>query len=359
MKRIIILSFFVLVGCTNMDQKLTKMESKHPIIDVLNVYSENANSKTRCTKLNDDSISLNPSRYYSTVASKICFFNYQKYLPKNTDIKTQDDFIALLKKASLPICANSSDKENCLQRKEQELNKYINGGLAQQKVEQEKRKKEEELSRKKREEEENRKKAEAKKREKEKKLEQIADCEQAFNTAYQNIPPEDFLMPSCKTDCCPGVVMIKEKKFEREYHLTVSGFAKDGVFLNNNSYFIYTDDTDYYTGETFRNSECVFYTRAGNYRYTTVSGTQRAVPAYKASHYKMEKAFYKNLQKDKTYVCAIAVIANDSGTRLEIAVMEEDNKHFFTRTKRYLDIGGVIYDSYLRRVHAEKPDGDL
>lgn len=92
---------------------------------------------------------------------------------------------------------------------------------------------------------------------------------------------------------------------------TVVDFAKEGVMVadfnpSGTRRFIYTQDTDYATRERFRNKDMVLYKRDGNYRYTTVTGATNAIPAYRATKYKLSDINYETYMNDKSTRCCWA-----------------------------------------------------
>lgn len=83
-------------------------------------------------------------------------------------------------------------------------------------------------------------------------------------------------------------------------------FGKLGYLVASNCkeqrIFVYTDDTDYATGEAFKNRGLI-YQRVGNYKYTTVAGSLYSVPAYKATKYQSKEVNYKTYLQNKGAYC--------------------------------------------------------
>lgn len=150
MKKILLISLLALCGCSTMDEKLMNNFTQYKIVETINAYYESADNSLNCTMLKDNSISRFPKKNYSNTSSKICFFNYDRYLPKNTDIKTEEDFLRLISKNKGKICSEKTNREYCLQKEEKKLSAYINGGIAQEKIEEEKLKEQRRLEEEKR-----------------------------------------------------------------------------------------------------------------------------------------------------------------------------------------------------------------
>lgn len=144
----------------------------------------------------------------------------------------------------------------------------------------------------------------AKKEQEEKVFQQsVADCTQAILKAAQKMKT----LP--KTD---DVAVLEQKVvalatsdgllIELGGGSKVTDFASEGVFLGNHKMFVYTSDTDYATGELFRETGYL-YERAGNYKYETTSGGIHSVPAYKKSAVKISDVDPKTYLKNKSLIC--------------------------------------------------------
>jgi len=84
-------------------------------------------------------------------------------------------------------------------------------------------------------------------------------------------------------------------------------FGQLGYMLARNNckeerLFIYTNDTDYATGESFRDRGLI-YQRVGNYRYTTITGSLYSVPAYRATPYRTEEIDYRTYLNNGELYC--------------------------------------------------------
>lgn len=248
--------------------------------------------------------------------SKVMFFNYSKYLPENSDIKTDDDFLDLVKKKDFVDrdlhgcervdCANYTKQEckditaatkiKCRLNKESILQTYINGGLSEQnaKVKAEKERKE--------------------KREQEKKAEEearLADCTQAAEKARAR-----------KKEIMKALGVSSLTKIRGK----VVDFASNGVFVeggcngiggvmaffgvdecDSQRKFIY-GSTNYVSGQSF-DAEYI-YIPSGTYKYTTVTGATNSVPAYKQTKYKLSEIDYFKYMKDSSHVCTLGETMN-------------------------------------------------
>jgi hypothetical protein len=118
---------------------------------------------------------------------------------------------------------------------------------------------------------------------------------------------------------------------EKNLFMNIEGkvvdFAKDGIFISNTCAdpytaglmfgqfgavvamncteerrFIYTSNTDYANNAKFDNKGLVYH-KAGNYKYTTITGATNSVPAYKETKYKASEIDIKTYLKDKTFEC--------------------------------------------------------
>lgn len=135
----------------------------------------------------------------------------------------------------------------------------------------------------------------------------LADCEQAIKKAKQwkretglksfYIFEEGFYFFTDQGKFSGGIT--ENIPTDSQY---VSDFASDGVFIQGNDKFIYTKDKDYATGDKFRGKGLI-YTKVGNYKYTTVTGATKSVPAFKATKYKASEMNYKAYLKNKKLQC--------------------------------------------------------
>ena len=218
--------------------------------------------------------------------SKVNFFDYKRFLPKNSNIKTDEDFLHLFKiynknKEEEQACYNEIQSNTlsyyekqekykyCLKKDEtieKILKDYIYDGILKEK----KQEKEQEIAQQKKE------------------KSYIEDCKNAEKKAEEymkSIPSEGF--------------MILE-------YTHVVDLAKDGVFVEGPygglRVFVYTKDTEYATGESFR-SNGVFYKQNGYYKYTTITGATNSVVAFVPTKYKVDKADYEYYLKNKDLTC--------------------------------------------------------
>ena len=104
-----------------------------------------------------------------------------------------------------------------------------------------------------------------------------------------------------------GNMFLNNKKFQDAELLFVSGFVKKGlfkkggIFVNSNKMFIYTDNTDYATGDVYNPDNILKY--VGNYKYETVMGETRSIPAYEETKYKQEDINPTMYKQDKSLRC--------------------------------------------------------
>ena len=154
--------------------------------------------------------------------------------------------------------------------------------------------------------------------EEKKKPDFIEDCKQAYEKAHEYSKTLDFddykIFPK-------NLDFFDTKNSHLGYfarHYRVSGFEEDGLFKpsglllrNTGNIFVYTNDTDYTTGEKFI-SEYV-WKRAGNYKYISTDGEKISVPAYKITEYKIEDInpvkYMKYQDRSEDNECCM----NDSG----------------------------------------------
>lgn len=237
-------------------------------------------------------------RNHSQEDSEIGFFDYKRFLPKDSNIKNDDDFLRLFKKYKeyeyeIEKCfevvnsnqLTSSEREekynecsNLRNIVDNKLNYYIHNGILEEK-DNEKKKQEEE----KKEIEEAKKIIDT----------YTKDCKQALKKAENYKKSIDY-------DNLDNLYNLSEYR--------VVDFAKDGVFINYCEkyscyrYFVYTKDTNYANGDLF-NYGGVYYKRDGFYKYTTTMGGTNSVYAYKPTKYKIadvkNKIDYKTYLKDK------------------------------------------------------------
>lgn len=309
MKKISILSPVLLAACMIQpaDEHFWNGVSELPIVDTLELYKEyNNNSLGKCKKpiqlekpprtlfsteqdytvVAEQNVNLqcvyseSCNTKYSASDSSVCFFDYKKYLPENSEIKTDSDFLALASKYS--------KASGTYGKIEKELSAFINGGMSAEKQES---KRKEEVAKKKRQQD----------------TINISDCEQAYKKALQktkNLPDGFYIMTDSNSDY--GRLKVNKNglcsQFMDSGTPTVSDFASKGVFVSRNTLFMYTNDTDYATGEAFRHNNFV-YKKTGNYRYKTVTGATRSVPAYERTtikNYELSPLYYL---KNKNLVC--------------------------------------------------------
>jgi len=139
-------------------------------------------------------------------------------------------------------------------------------------------------------------------------LDNIADCEQAVAKAAEkrkSISEEDDLLYF-------GTITVdKDGLLEDRSGYQVVDFASNGVFIQQSGllslisskrYFVYTQDKDYATNESFRTHNKI-YKRAGNYKYSTLLGGTNSIPAFKATTYKVSDIAPKTYLKNKNLSC--------------------------------------------------------
>jgi hypothetical protein len=140
----------------------------------------------------------------------------------------------------------------------------------------------------------------------------IADCKQAIEKAKKHRneigePGTMRIFNAGHTTVNPEGEIISSELYR------VMDFASNGVMVSNCGFvvgascdnervFVYTTDTNYANEDVFR-GKGLLYKRDGNYRYTTVIGSQNSVPAYRATQYKASEIEYKTYLKDKTEEC--------------------------------------------------------
>lgn len=243
-------------------------------------------------------------RNHSQEDSEIGFFDYKRFLPKDSNIKNDDDFLRLFKKYKeyeyeIEKCfevvnsnqLTSSEREekynecsNLRNIVDNKLNYYIHNGILEEK-DNEKKKQEEEK----------------KEIEEAKKIIDIytKDCKQALKKVEnykKSIDYDNLYNPN-------GDEVID--------------FASDGIFVQYCSshyfstcieykrIFIYTKDKDYADGDGFHSN--VYYKRDGVYKYTTTMGGTNSVAVLKPTKYKIadvkNKIDYKTYLKDKNIFC--------------------------------------------------------
>lgn len=155
---------------------------------------------------------------------------------------------------------------------------------------------------------EQKKQAEKQKQQKEKKakeqaqlLEDIADCEQAVAKAIER-RNATF---NKEIDVFDSGFLVPDKDgllYRPTGNVKVVDFTSKGVFLSNHDFFVYTKDTDYATGEKFRGNSLI-YEKVGNYKYETITGAIRSIPAYKATSHKVSEINPKTYLKNKDLSC--------------------------------------------------------
>lgn len=261
------------------------------------------------------------------------FFDYARFLPENTWIKTDDDWRKFnYKSEGMCKIDGLSIYRHAREMTEAEQQKMVNDALEEHKqcvrnlavsniiqqeeerMAEEERQKEEQLEkeRKKAEQEENRRKA------------QMADCKQAKEKAKAR---EAEIEQKLGKKIVPGTAFSEAR---------VVDFADSGVFIENdcgegfreaagayialnsgmgdlayakalacepNRRFIYTDSKKYANGDRFSDKETV-YMEVEPYRYKTITGGINSVRAYKKTQYKTEEITYKAYVKDKSTYCS-------------------------------------------------------
>ena len=361
MKKILLISLLVLCGCSTMDEKLMLKlpTSNYPIQNVLDTvkkygsFSKNS-GQYQCEKVFTEDYSLaedgvdptcmlsyyKSSDYYESDycilnrrkfksrPSKVCYFNYKKYLPQNTSIKTDNDFLRLLQKyeklQEKEVCQNlcyeltksecSEAQNNCYHKVwtewEQILREYINGGMereikAQKEAAQRKKEQKEKEER------------EARERELELQRKNEADCKQAKEKAQQKMDEitkktgvknfysiDIFSSSEVVADIAKdGVFIESDCSLERAFSRLEGGASLLARCLNAPRVFVYTKDTDYAIGDDLRGHDLV-YAQRGNYKYQTVNGGTYSVKAYEPlSPYKWSDIQFETYLQNKSLRC--------------------------------------------------------
>ncbi|MBO4672472.1 MAG: hypothetical protein J5608_02350 [Alphaproteobacteria bacterium] len=169
--------------------------------------------------------------------------------------------------------------------------------------------------------------------------EKHADCKQAFDTALKHSTKIQKKLNNVPMLCTSDHISFYDSKdtsywrigtmgdsamitFDREGNryfvadnklndssiLHISGFVdgglfkRGGLFMNNNTIFIYTKNRDYATGDLYKSDYIFKY--VGNYKYETPYGERRSIPAYQETKYKVAEILPYNYKKDKTLDCA-------------------------------------------------------
>lgn len=147
----------------------------------------------------------------------------------------------------------------------------------------------------------------------------LADCEQAVQKA---IDRRKFINKDSHYLFKAGVYPNKKGLLQVYNNAKVVDFASDGVFLQVGSFraFIYTKNTDYASGETFKAD--VIYEKVGNYKYTTLWGGTNSVPAFKATQYKISEINPKHYLRNKKLSCCQYVQEDTTGFG-EIGVVDK------------------------------------
>ncbi len=285
-----------------------------------------------CWYLNDNSDKcIVYRRNHKIEDSKVNFFDYKRFLPKDSNIKTDDDFLRLVKyKMDKDKEVKSCDKvyeDNSLTSTERQkkytqcmsdnkknnieglLKSYIfEGGLEEEKKQEQLKK---ELAQ-------------------QRKTEYINDCDQAEKKADEANKKANKKLEKYKKS-----INYDSLKYFNENEIV--DIAKNGVFINYckehsiytlscidyGRYFIYTKDTNYANGDIFRNGG-VFYEQDGFYKYTTITGATNSVRAYRPTKIKI-KDVEKNIEEMKT----------------------QTNYHLYLKNKNILDCK-YGYDDYIR-----------
>lgn len=240
--------------------------------------------------------------------SRICYFNYKKYLPKGVADNDQE-FLVLENKyeSFLDTAYNCNhnnqltqiEKQQCYEQAENNFinwamsggaKKQINKEIEQNRIAEQKKKEQQAIEK---------AKAEAQK----------ADCKQATEKAQKRL---NQIKSSVGTD------------FIYDIQGKVVDFADNGIIIStdcsgiwNNSWwmgelgtllaanckeersFIYTKDTNYATNDKF-NDKGLLYKKVNNFKYTTVTGATMSIPAYKETSYKASEINYQTYLKDKS-----------------------------------------------------------
>mgnify|MGYP005756854639 CR=1 FL=1 len=246
-------------------------------------------------------------------ASEIAYFNYKKYLPEGV-ADSEQEFLALYEKfRSIFVygenkalsCGHShpltqEEKLQCIEQAKKDFTTWAMSGGAKGQIKlaqaAEQKRKEQQAAAK--------AKTEAQK----------ADCKQAKEKAQKRLE-------QIKT-------ALGMKSNEKNIHYSLTGkvvdFADNGIIISTDCSgvwangwmlgalgtlmaanceeertFIYTKNTDYATNEKF-NNKGLLYKKAGNFRYTTVTGATMSIPAYRETSYKASEIDYKTYLKDKS-----------------------------------------------------------
>lgn len=248
--------------------------------------------------------------------SKISYFNYKRYLPENIAnneaefvklfqfYKGYDGFIRNEYGKKLDACEDVNlitvEKEQCKKEAYDWFYAWaISGGARKQTN----------LAQ----------KAEQKKKEqqainKERHEEQLADCKQAKEKVAVRLKQIKTALG----------LNVNEKNIQYSLEGKVVDFTNEGIMISSDCsgiwangwilgdigvmaaancteerWFIYTKNTDYATGEKFSNKGRL-YKKAGNYKYTTITGSINSVPAFRETPYMFSEVNYKTYLKDKS-----------------------------------------------------------
>lgn len=262
-------------------------------------------------------------RNHSQKDSEIGFFDYKRFLPKDSNIKNDDDFLRLFKKYKeyeyeIEKCfevvnsnqLTSSEREekynecsNLRNIIDNKLNYYIHNGILEEKDN------------------------EKKKQEEEKK--EIEEVKKFIDTYTED----------CKQALKKGENYKKSIDYDNLYNLNnlngneVVDFASDGIFVqycSKSSYyfstciehkriFIYTKDKNYADGDKFHTD--VYYKRDGFYKYTTTMGGTNSVYAYKPTKHKIDKCKlygYSHLKNKEVKCNDLNSIRRDKSNRYKL-----------------------------------------
>ena len=251
---------------------------------------------------------------YGRYDSKVCFFDYKKYLPENSEIKTDSDFLALASKYK-KAGGEPADIEK-------ELAAFINGGLSAKKTNDAKNAQKKEKER----------QEQAKEKRQQDEI-NIAYCEQAYKKASQksrSLYGSDFLLMKDSAGCEYVVNSQGECKYVcTEGAPRVTDFAKKGVFIDDWA-FVYTSDTDYANDDRIRHNNLV-YKKVGNYKYKTVTGATRSVPAYEATQIKNYEIMLDSYLNDKKIACC----QYRDNEKWEIGVVDSTSLRLRCKTKKH------------------------
>lgn len=197
--------------------------------------------------------------------SKVCFFNYTKYLPQDSNVETDDDFLWLAEKYQGLKDSGMADEQI-----EQALRDTMNGELATKlatrkaKEAKERQEKQKKAAQAKAEQQRKAKEEEKKRQEKKAKYQQ---CRNGLNLC-------DGFVKGCRYSLHGEVTSIMRNGvlvFDRVYRFFMP--TNEGVV-----YFLYTDK-DYASG-SYINGQ-VYYEYVGKYKYTSTDGDKRRVHAFK------------------------------------------------------------------------------